>query len=71
MSGHVRIAANLSAITQFLTADLNFFSQMHPKVQIDLEERVSTVVTRMVLNNSADIGIFASSEDEHLLEVFR
>ncbi|MDB5849960.1 MAG: LysR family transcriptional regulator, partial [Rhodoferax sp.] len=41
-----------------------------PKVQIDLEERVSSVITRMVLDNAADIGIFASSEDEHLLEVF-
>lgn len=70
MSGHLRLAANLSGIAQFLPSDLNQFSIKHPKVQIDLEERVSSVITRMVLDNAADIGIFASSDDEHLLEVF-
>ena len=68
--GHVRLAANLSAITQFLPGELRHFSHAHPKIQIDLEERVSSVVTRMVLDNTVDIGIFARSDDEHLLKTF-
>lgn len=68
-SGHVRIAANLSSITQFLSNDLRDFTQKHPRIQIDLEERISSIVTRMVLENAADIGVFTFSPDEPLLEV--
>ncbi|MGE4242098.1 LysR family transcriptional regulator [Ramlibacter sp.] len=68
-SGHVRIAANLSSITQFLATDLRAFTQAHPRIQIDLEERISSIVTRMVLDNVADIGVFTFSEDEPQLDV--
>jgi DNA-binding transcriptional LysR family regulator len=68
-SGHVRIAANLSTITQFLANDLREFTQQHPRIHIDLEERISSLVTRMLLENSADIGLFTSSMDEAQLEV--
>lgn len=68
-SGHVRIAANLSSITQFLATDLRDFTQAHPRIQIDLEERISSVVTRMVLENVADIGLFTFSADEPQLDV--
>lgn len=70
VSGHVRIAANLSSITQFLPGDLQRFMVAHPKVGIDLEERISTAVTRMVLDNQADIGIFARSDDVQGLDIF-
>jgi DNA-binding transcriptional LysR family regulator len=68
-SGHVRVAANLSSLTQFLAHDLSVFCTAHPRIRIDLEERVSQVVTRMVLDNAADIGIFTASEDEAQLDV--
>lgn len=68
-SGHVRVAANLSAITQFLATDLSDFTQAYPRIQIDLEERISSSVTRMVLDNVADIGVFMFSEDEQQLDV--
>ena len=54
----MRVAANLSAITQLLSADLSDFTQGYPRTQIDLEERISSSVTREVLNNVSDIGIF-------------
>lgn len=57
--GQVRIAANLSAITQFLPNDIKTFLLAHPYVQIHLEERISTLVTKAVAENQADIGIFA------------
>jgi DNA-binding transcriptional LysR family regulator len=59
-TGHVRIAANLSSIIQFLPEDLKRFSVAHPNVQISVEDRVSAQVTREVLDNSADIGIYFS-----------
>lgn len=69
-SGHVRIAANLSSITQFLSADLRDFMHDHSRIQIDLEERISSSVTRMVLENVADIGLFTFSADEAQLDVY-
>ena len=69
-SGHVRIAANLSSITQFLAIDLREFTKAHPRIQIDLEERISSIVTRMVLDNVADIGVFTFSVDEPQLDVY-
>jgi DNA-binding transcriptional LysR family regulator len=68
-SGHVRVAANLSSITQFLSTELSEFAQKHPRIQIDLDERISSMVTRMVLENVADIGVFSFSPDEPQLEV--
>ncbi|GAB2480897.1 MAG: LysR family transcriptional regulator [Comamonas sp.] len=69
VSGHVRLAANLSSITQFLAHDLARFLELHPRVKVDLEERISTTVTRMVLENAADIGIFTESPDARHLTV--
>lgn len=70
LAGHVRVAANLSTITQFLPGDLADFQRAYPRVQVDVEERVSSLVTRAVQDNAADIGIYASSDDEDGLEVF-
>ena len=69
-SGHVRVAANLSSLTQFLAQDISSFGGVHPRIRIDLEERVSSVVTRMVLDNMADIGVFTDSDDEPQLLVY-
>lgn len=70
VTGHVRIAANLSSITQFLPADLQRFMAAHPQVGVDLEECISTAVTRKVQDNAADIGIFAASSDVRGLQLY-
>ncbi|MGE8320512.1 MAG: LysR family transcriptional regulator [Comamonas sp.] len=57
MRGQVRIAANISAITQFLPAELQQFLQRYPQVDIRLQEQISTAVARQVADNAADIGI--------------
>lgn len=59
LRGHVRVAANLSSITQFLPGEIKRFIALHPQVQIHLEEMISTRVTKAVFENQADIGIFA------------
>ncbi|OEY67356.1 LysR substrate-binding domain-containing protein [Marinobacter sp. X15-166B] len=56
--GEVRIVANISAITQFLPAQLKAFLDQHPFIQIRLEERISADIVDAVAQNRADIGIF-------------
>lgn len=55
--GEVRVYANISAITQFLPAELKSFMERYPQVQIHLQERISSVIARAVADNAADIGI--------------
>jgi DNA-binding transcriptional LysR family regulator len=55
--GQVRVYANISAITQFLPAELKAFMEHYPQVQIHLQERISSVIAKAVADNAADIGI--------------
>lgn len=67
ISGNVRIAANTSAVTQFLPEDLALFAQTYPDVAMALTERTSHEVIAAVRNGTADIGIFSEQiEDPHL-----
>ncbi len=59
LRGQVRIAANLSAITQFLPGEIKRFLELHPGVEVHLEEMISTQVTKAVAENRADVGVFA------------
>ncbi|MGY2044725.1 LysR family transcriptional regulator [Pseudomonas pergaminensis] len=61
--GYVRMLANLSAIIQFLPEDLRGFSELHPEVKTDLEERPSKGVVQGVLDGVADLGICSSDTD--------
>lgn len=61
--GYVRMLANLSAIIQFLPEDLRGFSERHPQVKTDLEERPSGGVIQGVLDGVADLGICSSDND--------
>lgn len=67
--GRVRVAANLSAITQFLPATVKQFLGEYPLVQILLQENTSAEVIKNVTDNAADIGIFTSAPCEHNLRV--
>ena len=57
LRGQVRVVANISAITQFLPAELQRFMAEHPQVQVQLQEQISTAVARSVAENAADVGI--------------
>ena len=70
MRGHVRIFANISAITQFLPGEIKSFLAEYPQIQVNLEEKISTAVTKAVAENAADIGIFIMQPHAHQLEVF-
>ena len=55
--GHVRVVANISAITQFLPAELQSFLALHPQVDVRLQEQISTAIAQSVADNAADVGI--------------
>ena len=55
--GHVRVVANISAITQFLPGELQSFLARHPQVDVRLQEQISTAIAHSVAENAADIGI--------------
>ena len=55
--GHVRVVANISAITQFLPAELQSFMARHPQVDVRLQEQISSAIAHSVAENAADVGI--------------
>ncbi len=59
IKGHVRLWANMSALTEFLPSALARFLMEHPEIQIDVEEQLSGDIVRSLLDGIADIGIFA------------
>ncbi len=59
--GHVRLWANMSALTEFLPACLATFLTDHPDIHVELEEQLSGDIVRAVVDGVADIGIFAEN----------
>lgn len=57
LRGQVRVVANISAITQFLPAELQRFMAQHPQVHVRLQEQISTAIAQTVAENAADVGI--------------
>lgn len=60
--GQVRLLANTSSIVQFLATDIARFLERHPTVKIDLEERTSEQIQRLLLEGMADVGILVASQ---------
>ena len=67
IKGHLRIAANASAIAECLPADLAAFSQGHPGIRISLEDLTSAEVQAAVAEGRADVGIFVPPQHENRL----
>lgn len=59
--GHVRLWANMSALTEFLPECLSSFMSEHPDIHVELEEQLSGDIVRAVVDGLADIGIFAEN----------
>ena len=64
IKGHLRIAANASAIAECLPLDLAQFSQAHPGIRISLEDLTSAEVQAAVAEGRADVGIFVPPVQE-------
>jgi DNA-binding transcriptional LysR family regulator len=69
IKGHLRLAASITAIAEYLPAALGRFLGSHPDVSIDLKERPSPEVVRAVSDGKADLGIIAGPVRTESLEV--
>ncbi|MFA7556657.1 MAG: LysR family transcriptional regulator [Hydrogenophaga sp.] len=70
LKGQVRIAANISAISQFLPGELKSFFSRFPQVRISLEEGISTAIVRSLAENAADIGVLNHGHETRGLECY-
>lgn len=59
IKGHVRLWANMSALTEFLPSSLASFLKAHPDIQVEVEEQISGDIVKALLDGIADIGVFA------------
>jgi len=66
--GHVRLWANMSALTEFLPDALASFLRQHPDIRVEVEEQLSGDIVRALVDGLADIGIFAENTPAHGLE---
>ena len=70
VAGQVRLLSNTNALTEFLPEALGRFLSAHPKVSIELQERLSDEIVSLVAEGAADIGIVAGTVDVGALEAF-
>lgn len=68
-SGHLRILANTTAITEILPGVLANFLAQRPGVTIDLQEAMNRDIVRTVCEGSADLGIVSDQIKGTGLEV--
>lgn len=68
-SGHIRIFANTTAVTEFMPELLATFMAERPGITVDLQERLTQDIIRGVLDGSADLGITSGPVSEEGLEV--
>jgi DNA-binding transcriptional LysR family regulator len=68
VKGHVRLWANMSALTEFLPAALATFLDANPAIRIEVEEQLSGDIVRALIDGVADIGVFASGTPAHGLD---
>ena len=67
--GHVRLWANMSALTEFLPNCLASFLEQYPAIRIEVEEQLSGDIARALVDGLADVGIFAENTPTHGLDV--
>lgn len=59
VKGHVRLWANMSALTEFLPSALASFLKKHPEIQVEVEEQLTGDIVKALMDGIADIGVFA------------
>lgn len=67
--GHVRLWANMSALTECLPEALGTFMDAHPEIKVDIEEQLSGDIVRALVEGIADVGVLAAGTPTHGLIV--
>lgn len=57
VQGNIRVFANTTAVTEFMPEVLARFLAEHPRVDVDLQERLTGEIIRGVLDGTTDLGI--------------
>lgn len=57
LAGHVRMLANASALLEVLPARVEGFMRSHPRIRVDVEERMSPEIPGALLEGRADVGV--------------
>src|SRR4051812_8383412 len=60
-AGQIRLLSNTNALTEFLPEALSAFLTAHPQVSVDIEERLSDEIVRLIAEGVGDIGIVAGT----------
>tara|TARA_R110000823_G_scaffold106363_9_gene224907 strand:+ start:2942 stop:3847 length:906 start_codon:yes stop_codon:yes gene_type:complete len=68
-SGHIRIFANTTAVSDFMPDVLARFLVARPGVTIDLQERLTNDIVRGVIDGSTDLGVVAGAVTAKKLEI--
>jgi DNA-binding transcriptional LysR family regulator len=68
-SGHIRISANTTALTEFLPEILAQFLTDWPGVTVDLQERLTRDIIRSVSDGTSDLGIISGDPKTDNLQV--
>jgi DNA-binding transcriptional LysR family regulator len=67
--GHVRLWANMSALTEFLPTSLLEFLNRYPNIRVEVEEQLSGDIVRAVVDGLADVGVFSEDTPAYGLDV--
>ncbi|EIF33004.1 transcriptional regulator [Burkholderia sp. Ch1-1] len=65
--GHVRLSVNFTAMAHYLPQALHRFLSANREIKIDLIEKTSDMVVRMVENGTVDFGICSLTEPQERL----
>jgi DNA-binding transcriptional LysR family regulator len=57
LAGQVRMLANASALLQVLPQRLEEFTRSHPRIRVDVEERMSPEIHAALADGRADVGV--------------
>ncbi|HET8745088.1 MAG TPA: LysR substrate-binding domain-containing protein [Ramlibacter sp.] len=57
LAGHVRMLANASSLLELLPPRLEAFMREHPRIHVEIEERVSPEILVALVDGRADIGV--------------
>jgi DNA-binding transcriptional LysR family regulator len=68
--GVIRVAANPSAVSQFLPDVFQSFRAENPSVRFELKEMISDAIVRDIRDSHVDIGIFAGMVPHSEIETF-
>ena len=69
-AGQVKLLSNTNALDAFLPDALGSFLALHPQVGVDVEERLSDEIVRLVAAGVAEVGIVAGTVETGALETY-